>query len=366
MNEQTDVAVVGGGTVGILAALAAHKCKLRVIIFEKRNEPARNGERLFTLHLVAKKLLGELGIWERLREAVPIRRMRVRTPAGRWLKIDAFACQLSALAYTLAEHELTQALLNQLNSVGLQIEYGTQVQAVNVQPRKAILDMGDRKVETKLIIGADGQRSKIAQLTNLAQQNIRLPHDAVVARAKFDNLNNTAWQWIGTGDLFAVLPGVGGYANLIWSRPPAVAQTTAAWTNQRFNHELDQLCAEQLGPCQVAGERRVFKLHQVLRAPVANRVVLVGDSFHSIHPLAGQGLALGCGDITVLTSAFNRSDPGCNATLGAYRRARALRVATTRIITSRIAALGWTDKLLLETGASLPLGKTLALLANQP
>ena len=364
MAERIDVAVVGAGVVGMLTALVAQRSGLRVRLFEARAAATARGARLYMLHAAAKALLSELGIWSQLRSVVPVRWMRVCTSGGRWLNIEARACRLAALAHTVAEQELVAALQATLQAAKVSIAYSAPARSLQLQQHAALLVAGENTVAARLVVGADGQRSSVAQLAQLASRSVRLPHDAVVATARFSGLGHTAWQWINRKEVLAVLPGSAG-ASLIWSRPPAVARATAGWDDRQFNRAIDQCCAKQLGPCQVMDRRQVFALQETMHPPVAKRVALVGDSWHSIHPLAGQGLALGCGDVAVLARGFRLRDPGCATALGSYRRARVLRIALTRAVTHRIAVSDRAAGQLLEIGASLPVGRLLALLANQ-
>jgi 2-octaprenyl-6-methoxyphenol hydroxylase len=127
---------------------------------------------------------------------------------------------------------------------------------------------------------------------------------------------------------FAILPLKGKRSSLVWTETPSEAARLIALPDDEFKRELEQRFGLHLGELSVLDKPRTFPLgYFVARSFVANRLALVGDAAHVIHPIAGQGLNMGLKDVAALAevivdAARLGADVGSDEVLERYQRWR--------------------------------------------
>jgi ubiquinone biosynthesis monooxygenase Coq6 len=267
-------------------------------------------------------------------------------------------------------------------------------------------------VGARLVIGAEGAASPTRAHAGISFSEAPYNQRAVVCAVSLESATRTAWQaFLGANGPLAVLPMFprhledrpdGGArvvprATIVWSCEPAVAKSLAARDEADFveaaNEALRTLNADSaeggaggrsgaaLDPPRITGvdgARFHFPLRSGLAASLSRgRVALAGDAAHCIHPLAGQGLNLGLGDVAALMSAVSGSvragvDPGTRGCLAHYERVRApVNVAMTagnhtiqRLFSTNLGPLSWARGAgLAFTDTALPIKDTFARIA---
>ena len=166
----------------------------------------------------------------------------------------------------------------------------------------AELQAGERRVRTRLVIGADGAQSRVRELAGLSATRTDYGQTAIVAMVATERSHeHTAWQrFLGDGTL-AFLPLKGSHGSIVWSIPTARAETMLAASPAIFERELERDFDGALGKVQLVSDRLKFPLWRLsAEAYVTSRVALVGDAAHVVHPLAGQGANLGLLDAATL------------------------------------------------------------------
>ncbi|KAF5199550.1 Ubiquinone biosynthesis monooxygenase coq6 protein [Thalictrum thalictroides] len=189
--------------------------------------------------------------------------------------------------------------------------------------RMAKLDLCDgTSLFAKLVVGADGGKSRVRELAGIKTTGWNYSQNAVICTVKHTAENHCAWQRFLPAGPIALLPIGDKFSNIVWTMTPREASDCKAMSEDDFlksvNHALDY----GYGPhphaesfpgdkswevppkvIELASERMVFPLSlKHAKDYVANRVVLIGDAAHTVHPLAGQGVNLGFGD----ASAFSK------------------------------------------------------------
>lgn len=362
---RVDAIVVGGGAIGKTAALGLVQAGLQVALVSGSPDiPPRIDAvlppddpwdaRVYALNHEARALLASLRVWDALDASriAAVENMVVdgdaSERAGR-LHFNAFAARVDALAWIVENDNLNRAL-----DAALQFAPGMRVitaraRSLAVDCAQATLSLENGEVlAASLVVGADGGNSWVRgrcgidlALRSYGQQavvaNFRcaLPHD------------DTAYQrFTGDEGIVALLPLPGQRVSLVWSAPDALAEDLMAMAPARMAERVAAVVGNRLGalePLEPA-VRKAFPL-SLLRpqAMTAPRVALVGDAAHVIHPLAGQGMNLGFGDVAALVRAVAERGPHRDAgdarVLGRYARSRKEEILLMQIATDGLARL---------------------------
>lgn len=332
------VAIVGAGTVGSVVALAAAREGCRVRLFDRPGRAAR-GRRLFTLNAPAVSELRRAGAWDLLRTATAARAMRVVSPGGRVLAIDARDAGLAQICHTVYEDDLGKALDARLKDEGIEIESVSEVRSVSTVGDSAVLDMDGRRIEAHLAVGADGASSQVARLLGIDAPRTDFGQVALTGEAAFSRMGQVAWQWMRTDGILALLPAPGGRCGIVWSVPASRAERLSELPEAKLRAKLERASSGMVGECVEAGRLRGHPLGCRIRRPCKGRAVLMGDSAHIMHALAGQNLCAALGGVAELFESADGCDPGSADALARYARLRRVRLRVTAGITSMMSGV---------------------------
>jgi 2-polyprenyl-6-methoxyphenol hydroxylase-like FAD-dependent oxidoreductase len=311
-----DVAIHGRGAVASSLALALNRQGLRVALSAPAPATPRADVRAYALNLASRRLLQQLRIWEALpADAVTaVHDMDVRGDRGAHLGFSSWTQCVDALAWIVDAQALDAALQQAL-------QFATHVQRADVLPPAA------------LRVYAEGKDSSSRAALPVQWDRRPYGHTAIAARlVSSDAHGNVAHQWFRSPDVLALLPfdrpAAGRSFALVWSLPERESARLMALEAAAFEAELQSACADGPRGLQLAGERAAWPLALASATPVCGPGwVLVGDAAHVVHPLAGQGLNLGFGDVQVLADTLQQREPwralGDERLLQRYARARA-------------------------------------------
>ena len=346
MNIDYDVAVVGAGPIGlataVLLARQAGFGSARVAVFDRRIPDSLDRVRelpmdlrVFALSRASEKILRAADAWADViaTRAEPFERMQVwhadvPPHGGDALVFDAAEIGERDLGVIAENNVLQAALAGAARRAGVQLVAG-DVTALDQERDAAVLHAGERQVRVRLVVGADGAQSRVRELAGLSATRTDYGQTAIVAMVSTERSHeHTAWQrFLGDGTL-AFLPLKDAHSSIVWSLPTARAEMLLAATPAAFERELEKDFDGALGKVQLASERLKFPLWRLsASAYVTERVALVGDAAHVVHPLAGQGANLGLLDAAALADVLaegckSREDPGAMRLLRRYERWR--------------------------------------------
>ena len=356
-----DAVVVGRGVVGQAAALALARQSLKVAIVGPAGAPDAAAlpahaddwdSRIFALSPASRALLQDLRTWEAMppERIAPVYDMRVLDASGAPLRFSAYDSGVEALAWIVENRSLLRAIEPALRYADVTV-IEAQVDAVRVDAQAARLTLSDgTALAAQLLVGADGARSRVREQCGLAASVFAYDQTAVVANFRTARPHlDTAYQWFGASGVLALLPlpaDASGRArvSMVWSAPHALADRLVALDTEALAHEAARACGGLLGAFETITPAQAHRLQRLtLARTTAPRVVLVGDAAHLIHPLAGQGMNIGLGDVAelarVLAAREPRRDPGDALLLRRYARGRREAVDAIRLVTDGLHAL---------------------------
>lgn len=334
-----DVAIIGGGCVGATLACALAQGGQRVLVAEAQEMPrvwaaGSVDIRVFAVTRASERIFRALGVWEAIEQGgiSPFRDMHVWDAGGPGeIHFDSAELGEPTLGYIIEQRVIQNALNNRLdNLTGVHKLCPASLLELTIKADHVQLQLSDqRPLTARLVVGADGAQSRVRAQGGIAVQAHAYQQDAVVAVVSTQKFHQeTAWQrFLPTGPL-AFLPLRDGRSSIVWSTSPAQAAELCSIDEDSFLHALSCAFEHRLGAVTAVEQRTSFPLQRLHAVRyVTERLALVGDAAHVIHPLAGQGVNLGLLDAACLaqvvldTQAAGR-DIGLLSNLRRYERWR--------------------------------------------
>lgn len=337
--HRCDVAIAGGGPVGMTLALALARRGFSVGLADAAAPPGEGppDSRAYFIAYGCWRIFRALGLEEQLLpHAEPVLQVEAEGRLG-GISFIAEECAEPALGYMIEGSALARVLYAAVKSEALvRLLSRARIDAVTFGPAKAQLAVGDLSIEAKLVAGCDGARSQVRSAAGLRFEGHDYDAAALSTTLKLGKPHNGAARqiFLPRGPM-AVLPLTGDRANLIWTERAAVAAALAGLSDDEFERELAKVAGDFIPGAKVAGARHVFPLKlKVAERFDGHRVALAGDAAHVIHPLAGQGLNLGLKDVAALVDVIVDAervglDIGAASALAPYTTWRRGDVATT-------------------------------------
>jgi 2-octaprenyl-6-methoxyphenol hydroxylase len=372
-SEMADVLIVGGGLNGPVLALALARAGLSVTVVDALPLKALRATgfdgRAYALALASQRMLAALDLWDAVSgDAQPINGIRAsdgRAGEGAspfFLAFDAAEIEEGPMGYMLEDRFLRVALLDAMKAEDrISHVAGRTVTAQQVDPQGVTVTLSDGKtLRARLIVGADGRRSGTAERAGITRTGWGYGQTALVAA--IDHAlphGGIAHQFFMPPGPLAILPLPGNRSSIVWSESDAQAQAIMALDDAGFLDVLRPRFGSFLGEISLAGQRFTYPLNLTLaNSFVAERLALVGDAAHGVHPIAGQGLNLGLRDVGALAeclveAARRGEDIASPLVLARYQQWRRFDTATLAVATDAFNRLFSNDNPLLRLGRDL-------------
>jgi 2-octaprenyl-6-methoxyphenol hydroxylase len=376
MDHDADILIAGGGLNGPALALALAQGGLRVIVIDSRPATARSAEgfdgRAYALAIASQRLLSVIGIWPQVADhSQPILKVETRDGAAApgnpfVLSFDSAEIEEGPMGFMLEDRFLYSAFLAAMEAEPrITLIAGDSVVAQEAGPQGIAVTLGSgRQLTGRLLVGCDGRGSGVAQRAGIRRQGWGYGQTALVTALKHERHHEgTARQVFLPSGPLAMLPLPGGHhTSIVWSERDAVAQSIQALDDAGYLAVLGPLVSCDLGAVELAGARFTYPLTLSLAERfVAQRVALVGDAAHGVHPIAGQGLNLGLRDVgalaqVVVEAARRGEDIGNAVALQEYQRWRRFDATALALGMDTVNRLFSNDNPLLRMGRDLGMG----------
>ncbi|MEO8164551.1 MAG: FAD-dependent monooxygenase, partial [Betaproteobacteria bacterium] len=347
------VAIVGAGPVGASVARALAPVGLSVALVESRPPgsipTAGFDQRVYALNRQSRCFLERCDVWQHLSPAriAPVLEMRVFGDDASEIQFSAYRNGVPELAVIVEEANLQQALRASLAAQSdLLLMSGVTCTGAQWEGERVALSMSDGNlIQAQLVVAADGAESALRTAAGIAVRVHEYGQTGVVANFRSGQPHrDTAYQWFMHDGVLALLPLPGNQVSMVWSTSSARAQLLLSADAKELSRQVGEASDHLLGGLELVGNTAGFALRR-MRAErlIAPRLALVGDTAHNVHPLAGQGLNLGFGDVQALIDVLAlrglQSDSGAYALLRRYERSRREAVLAMEAVTDGLHGL---------------------------
>lgn len=307
---EADIVIAGGGMVGLTLGIGLAQSDLKVAVVDAApqadlTEPAFDGRSSAIAH-GSYKLLEGVGIWPHLADyAEPILEIRVTDgPSKLFLHFDHEALGEGPLGYMVENRHIRMGLFaraSELDNLEMIAPDKAAVFVGSGGKARLTLESG-RVIEASLVVGAEGRKSPLREWAGIPTRKWNYDQSGIVATIQHElpHCNVAHERFLAPGP-FAILPLRGNRSSLVWTVDPALAEEIMALPPRAFAAEVQKRVGGFLGKLEIIGPRWTYPLGlQYAQRYVDDRLALVGDAAHGIHPIAGQGLNLGLRDVAAL------------------------------------------------------------------
>jgi 2-octaprenyl-6-methoxyphenol hydroxylase len=341
-----DIVIAGGGASGLALAAAVKQAMgegASIAVVDPAPSTAASGAPLRTVAIAEgpRRLLEHVGAWEAIEpRAQPILSMAIMdgdvSDAVRLPHLNFATKDRGPLAHMAFNDDVVGALSALCDRLGVQRVMGA---VVHWAPGKRTAELGlsdGRALRARLVVAADGARSKLRTLADIATVGWDYDQAGIVATVEHerDHEGRAEQHFLPAGP-FATLPLPGRRSSIVWNERRADARALLALDSEDLTRQLEYRFTPKLGGIRLASRVEAFPFRfQIARRFVGPRLALVGDAAHVVHPVAGQGLNLGLRDVAALAEAIVGEmrlglDPGAPRPLAAYERQRRFDVAAS-------------------------------------
>ena len=367
MHQEADIIVVGAGLVGLSAALAFAQQGKSVVLVDEKKTHAKKAEdnkantwdsRIYALTPATESWLQTLGVWQHVDAARvnDIHAMHLwNDDATSPLILADSDANLMKLGVIVENCNLMHALRANLDAAsGLVLKTASCKSIENFAQHICLTLDDDTQVSAKLLVAADGAHSFVRQQLNIATKLKAFNQTAIVANFLAEKPHqDVARQWFAAHETLALLPLPEKHVSMVWSLSTERAAELLLLTPQQLAARVQARANYALGELELVSEVLSFELQQASASQlIAERVVLIGDAAHQIHPMAGQGVNLGFRDIAalqqLLAKAHALQDIGEKIFLRQYERARKADIVSMNSLTSGLDYLFASEQYFLK------------------
>ncbi len=361
------ITISGAGAVGSALALALRHLPCHLNLIERRQlGVSQDDGRMIALSFDSIQWFTELGVWTEIAKAATlIETIKVIEVGGRkQVVMQAEKHHVpffgAVVPLSIIENTLHQAILSQEN---ITIYDQSAIHRVDQLQRNTVNVMHSKgSLSTDLLIAADGAHSLIRQIQHMPYVQCDYDEVMVIANVTVSHSHQQiAYECFSQAGLMALLPIQHDQFAVIMAVSRSEQAAVMQWDDARWLLEIERRCPENIGAFCATTPRKVFPLTLLVPQTLTQgHVVLIGNSAHALHPIAGQGLNLGIRDVRQLAQLLFEFLPDHEADittlLKRFNRERRLDILQTvgatdalvRVFHSQFAPVVWARRLALE------------------
>jgi len=356
-DARRDMVIGGAGFAGLALAIALRQAlgdSFTVTVADPALASLKSKDpRASAIAAAARRLFEAIEVWPAVaHEAQPILDMVVTDSKlehairPTYLTFGGEVEEGEAFAHMIENRLLVDALVDKAKALGIELRAGA-VTGFDNMPNAIDVDLsGGETISARLLVGADGARSQIREQAGIATHGWNYDQSAIVCTVAHerDHDGRAEEHFLPAGP-FAILPLTGKRSSIVWTETAREAERIVALPDGEFHAELEKRFGLKLGDLQVVGARRAFPLGLfTARSFIGERLALIGDAAHIIHPIAGQGLNMGLRDVAALAEAVADAarlglDIGAPDVLERYQRWRRFDTMTMGVATDGLNRL---------------------------
>ncbi|OEY87072.1 2-octaprenyl-3-methyl-6-methoxy-1,4-benzoquinol hydroxylase [Wolbachia pipientis] len=318
-----DVIISGGGLLGLITAIGLSHQSISVAVIEKNTLPrVTDDNRAFAIAQGSKQILERFGIWKFIHaDAEPIFDICIldgNSPVS--VHYNHKTVGSEPMGYVI-DNSIIWSAINKcfLHKLNLYCPCSYKTISCDSGYVQVILD-DSKKLISSLLICAEGKNSKLHELFSIPKVKFDYKQNSIVCNVTHElHHENLAVERFFPGGPFAILPMKGGYSSsIVWTEKSEISQMLMSLSPQEFIVELEKRFGSYLGTINLDSKIKSYPLNFAFAKNLyQNRVLLIGDTAHSIHPIAGQGLNLGIRDVDtavrhIVTAKTTGIDIGSN------------------------------------------------------
>ncbi|WP_108813951.1 UbiH/UbiF/VisC/COQ6 family ubiquinone biosynthesis hydroxylase [Loktanella sp. Alg231-35] len=375
-HMKTDLIIVGGGLNGPALALAAAQAGFSVTIVDSLALDTRKrvdfDGRSYALAHASMRLLRGIGIWDGIaKHAQPMLEIKVTDgrsgegPSPWMMHFDHTEIEEGPMGYMVEDRHLRRAFLDAMADAPLITHLASEtVVAQQVDQAGVTVTLASgQKLNGTLLVGSDGRKSGTATRAGIKRTGWGYGQTAVVCAVEHEKPHGgIAHQFFMPDGPLAILPLTKNRSSIVWSEADARAAELISMSAADFLDALRPAFGSFLGEISLTGARFSYSLGLTLaNSFVADRVALVGDAAHGVHPIAGQGLNAGLRDVAALADVLEQArgrgeDIGSLQTLARYQQWRRFDTTTLALATDTFNKLFSNDNPLLRAARDIGMG----------
>ena len=375
MKFDSDLIIVGGGLNGPALALAAAQGGLSSTVIDalpadNRKAPDFDG-RSYALALASQRLLSALGLWQGLADnAQPMLEIKVTDgragegPSPFFLHFDHAEIEEGPMGYLVEDRYLRRAFLDAMEAEPLITMRNAEAVVAQDTTNGASVTLASGEVlRGRVIVGSDGRSSGTAERAGIKRKGWTYEQTALVCAIEHEKPHGgIAHQFFMPSGPLAILPLTGNRSSIVWSETDENAARINMLNDADYLDALRPAFGSFLGEIKLAGARFTYPLNlTIAESFIAERLALIGDAAHGVHPIAGQGLNAGLRDVAALAevmilAARRGEDIASPLVLERYEQWRRFDTTTLAIATDTFNKLFSNDNPILRMGRDLGMG----------
>lgn len=311
-TDSCDITIVGGGLVGLSAALALQGSgqTIKVIESSSLHHPESGGlnARSIAVSYSSVQIFRALGVWQSIKkQAAAIRNIHVSSQ-GYWgvTRLSASELELDAMGYVIESRLLAASLLEKVEaSDNIELLTGAQFESIETNDKSRVcyqFEGQHYQQLSSLAIIADGANSSAREHLGVEHDTVDYGQTAIITNLEFSKpVDAMAYERFTEQGPLAILPLGGKRYACVWTRNIEDAGALMQLDEAEFIDELQRCFGFRMGYIEAIGQRFSFDLQRVeARQLTKGQCLLIGNAANALHPVAGQGFNLALRDIATL------------------------------------------------------------------